>query len=92
MPDPAATSGCLGLAAVAVVPVVPVLVVPVLVVPVLVVVVAVPVPVAVVVVVVVVVVAAALPPSSPAFVTKNVIARMRMPTIAMIAGRGRFMR
>jgi hypothetical protein len=80
MPDPAATSGCLGLAGVAVVPVVPVLVVPVLV----------SVPVAVVVVVVVGV--AALPASSPAFVTKNVIARTRMPNIAMIAGRGRSIR
>jgi hypothetical protein len=66
-----------------------VVVVPVLVVPVLVVV---PVPVAVVLVDAEVEGAAALSALSPAFVTRNVIARTRMPKAAMIAGRGRSIR
>jgi hypothetical protein len=84
-PGPACTCGCFGCAGVAAVEVPVVLVVPVVAV--------VSVPVAVVVWVAVDVAgAAALPPLSPAFVTKNVMASSNTPTKAMIAGRGRSIR
>jgi hypothetical protein len=78
-PAPAVTAGCFGVAVFAGVDVVPVLVV-------------VLVPVAVVLVAGVFAGTATLPVSSPALVTRNVMAKTRTPNAATIAGRGRSIR